>query len=102
MSDGGQAVNGVPGKSADGLGDDKVDLPGQCIRHHGLEALTMLGAGAGDALIGVHLHEFPVIPRLNVLGVVVDLRFIAGELLIAVRGDAGVGSDPALFLSRDG
>ena len=78
LSDGGQAVDGIAGKAADGLGDDEINFPGQRISHHGLEALAVLGAGAGDALIGIDLHEFPVVPRLYVLGVIVDLCPIAG------------------------
>ncbi len=53
LPDGGQVVDSVPGKATDGLGDDEIDLPGQCICHHGLEALAVLGACAGDAIVGV-------------------------------------------------
>ena len=53
LPDGGQAVDGIAGKAADGLGDDEIDFPGQRISHHGLEALAVLGAGTGDALIRV-------------------------------------------------
>ena len=35
-----QAVHGVPGKAADALGDDQVDLSGQRVRD--LEALVVL------------------------------------------------------------
>ena len=40
--------------------------------------------------------HFELIP---IKDLVIDLRFIAGELLIAVRRDAGVCSDPPAFHS---
>ena len=48
LSDGRQAVRGVAGKAADALGDDQTNPSGQCVRDYSLEALTALGAGAGD------------------------------------------------------
>ena len=50
-ADGRQAVYGVPGETADGLGDDQIDLPGQRIRHHAFEALALFRVGAGDAFV---------------------------------------------------
>ena len=101
LADGGQAVHRVPGKPADALGHDEVDFPGQRIRDHAFEALAVLGAGAGYAFVGVHVHELPVIPALDVIGVVVDLRLVARELVVVIRGDAGVSCHPALFLLRN-
>ena len=48
LSDGREAVHRVAGETADGLGDDEVDLPGKGIRHHRLETLTVSGVGSRD------------------------------------------------------
>ena len=53
LPDGGQGIDRVPRKAADGLGDDQVDLAVQCISDHAFEAFAVLGAGARDALVGV-------------------------------------------------
>ncbi len=101
LPDGRQAVHGVAGEAADALGDDEVDLSGQSVGDHPLEALAALGGCARDALVGVDVHELPVVPALDVVGVVVDLRLVAGELVVVVGGDAGVPGYPALSLLRD-
>ena len=101
LSDGRQAVHGVAGKAADALGDDEVYLSGQSVGDHSLEALTVLGAGAGDAFIGVHGHELPVVAAFDVIGVIIDLCLVARELIVVVGRDAGVPSHSALFLLRD-
>ena len=101
LSDGGQRVNRVPGKPADRLRDDEVNLACQRIGDHALEAFSVLGAGARDAFVGVDLHKLPVLSGFDELRVVVDLRFIAGELLVVVCGDSGVGSDLSLTLRVD-
>ena len=85
LSDGRQAVHGVAGKAADALGDDQVNLPGQRISDHSLEAFTALGAGTGDAFVGIDVHELPVVPALDVVGVIIDLRLVAGELIVVIR-----------------
>lgn len=94
-ADGGQAVYGVPGEAADGLGDDKVDLPGKGIPDHTIEAVPVLGVDGTDALVRVDLDEIPVRIFPNKLGVVIHLCFIRGKLLFTVRRDTGVGGHPA-------
>lgn len=42
---------GVSGKSADGLGDDHVDVPGHALVDHVVELVTRFGIGAGDVVI---------------------------------------------------
>ena len=74
--DRGQAVHGIPGEAAHRLGDDQVDLPGKRVRDHFIETLSVLRAGARDALVGIDLHEFPFIPGLNVFREIINLRFI--------------------------
>jgi len=43
---------------------------------------------------GIHGNIGPVIALLDELGVIVDLRLVAGELLIAVGRNAGISRDP--------
>ncbi len=84
LSDGCQAVDGVSGESADALGDDQVDLPGKRVLDHVLESDTFLDAGSADSLVRVDIHEFPVITAFDVIGVVIDLRLVARELVVMV------------------
>lgn len=95
LADGGQTVYGVSGETAYTLGHNQVDLSGQSIPDHAVEAVPALGIDGADALIGVDLHEVPVGVLLNEPGVVIHLGFIGGELLFAVRGDTGVSGYPA-------
>ena len=99
LADGGQAVHRIPGKAAHRLGDDEVYLPGEGVGNHLIETDPALCVRAGNALVRINRHKFPLLIALDVPGVVVDLGLIAGELLIAVGGDAGVPSRPA-FLRR--
>jgi hypothetical protein len=85
LSNGGKAVDRVSGESADRLGDNQVDFPCQCIIDHGSEADSLFRSCSGDSFIGVDLDEFPIVSGLDVFGVVVDLSFVAGELLVVVR-----------------
>ena len=95
LADGGQAVDGVAGEAGDALGDNQVDLPVERIVYHALEALAPAGVAAGFALVRVYGNKLPVRASLDVVGVIIDLRLIAGELLVLVRGNTGVGSNPA-------
>lgn len=54
LSDSREAVDGVTGKPADGLSDNKVNFAVQSILHHLLEAVTVLGIRGRDALVGVN------------------------------------------------
>ena len=56
---GGQAVHRVPGEPADALRNNHLDLPGQRVRDHLVEALAPPGAHARNALVGVDLHKLP-------------------------------------------
>ena len=85
LADGGQAIDCIPGEAADRLRHDQINLAVQGISNHLSEAFTAFCAGAGNALVGIHLYEFPVLPGLNEPGVVVDLSLIARELLIVIR-----------------
>lgn len=84
LPDGGEAVDGISGESADALGDDQVDLPGERVLYHGLEADSLLDAGSADSLVRIDIDELPVVAAFDVVRVVVDLRLIAGELVVMV------------------
>ena len=51
LADGGQAVDCVSGKAADGLGDDEIYFPVEGIVHHVLEALALAGIAAGLSFV---------------------------------------------------
>ena len=48
-SDGGQAVYGISGETADGLGHDQVYFSSQRVRNHLIEAIPVAGIQAADA-----------------------------------------------------
>ncbi len=98
LANGGQTVDRVSGKSADRLGDDKVDSASEGISDHALEALTVLGVSTGYALVRIDRYQLPIVPAVDVVGIVVNLGGITGELFLAVGGNTGVGSHPAFFL----
>ena len=98
LTDGSKAVNCIACKAADRFCDDKVYFSVQSILHHAVEAVTVLGVSAGYALIGIYRYKLPIISTLDVVRVIIHLRFIAGELLLAVRRNTGIGGSAALFL----
>lgn len=54
-----QAVQSVSGKSADGLGDNHVDVSGLAVVNHTIKVLTLFCVGAGNTIIGVDTGKFP-------------------------------------------
>ena len=46
-----QAVHGISGEPADGLGDDHVDVAGHALVNHPIELFPLLGVGSGDAIV---------------------------------------------------
>lgn len=57
----------------------------------------MLDAGTCYALIGVDLDKLPIVSALDVVGVVINLRSVAGELVIVVSGNTGISEYTALL-----
>ena len=90
---GGQGVDGVAGEPGHALGDDQINLPGQGIGNHVLEAGAVFGGSSGDAFVGVNTCQLPPGMVGDVAGVVVDLRLIRGDLVLVIGGDAGVACD---------
>ena len=48
--------------------------------------------------IGINTDKFPIVAALDIVGVIIDLRLVAGELLVAVCRDTGVSGSASLFL----
>ena len=78
-ADGGQAVYGVPGEAADGLGDNKVDLPGKGIPDHPVKAVAVFGVDGTDTLVGIDFYKVPIRIFPDELGVIIHLCFIRGN-----------------------
>ena len=58
----------------------------------------MNGFELSNAFICIDINELPIISEFDVIGVVIDLRFITGELLVAVGRNTGIRSNSALML----
>lgn len=99
-----QAVHGISGEAADGFRDDEVNFPIHGIPDHPLEAIAVTRVGRRNAFIGVNADEFPVIPLLDVIRVIIHLRGIAGNLIIMVRGNSSITSYSPLLpaVNRNG
>jgi len=61
----------------------------------------VLGAGAGYACVRINIDELPIVPALDVIGVVINLGLVAGELVVVVSGNTRITGDLALFLFCD-
>lgn len=86
LADGGEAVHGISGKADDGFRDDQADPPSQRIRNHAIEAVPVTGVRCGYAFVRVHVHELSIRIRADEFGVIIHLRLIGSELLLAVGG----------------
>lgn len=73
-----------PAITADDLCDDQVDLPGQRVLDHPIEAVPVLCVQSADPFIRVHIHKLPIRIRANEAGVVIHLCFIGSKLLLAI------------------
>ena len=76
-----EAVESVSGKSADGLGDDHVNVSGHALVNHAVELVTLFGVGTGDAIVRKYACQLPVGILLDVLRVVRDLRLVLTIIL---------------------
>ena len=93
-----QAVQCVSGKSADGLGDNHVDVSGLAVVNHTVKVLTFFGVGAGNTIIGVDTGKFPFGVFLHKFCIMLDLSIVACSLLIAVSTDSAIRCDSKLWL----
>lgn len=85
-----QAVGGVPCESAQRLCEDHVYPMVFAVLHHPHKAGPDGCLGAGDTLIVVHIHQFPVHSGSNQAFVVAALDIQTLQLGITVGGDAAV------------
>ena len=90
LSHGGKAVYCISRKTADGLCNNKVDFTVQGILHHLIEPIAMFCIRGRDAFVCVNGDELPVITSFDKFRIIIDLRFIACKLLVAVRGHTSV------------
>ena len=90
LSHGGKAVYCISRKTTDGLCNNKVNFTVQGILHHLIEPITVFGIRGRDAFVGVNGDELPVITSFDEFRIIIDLRFIACKLLVAVRGHTSV------------
>ena len=65
-----------------------------------LKAVTVLCIQRRNTLVGIDLDKFPFLTGSDILRVIVDLRIIAGELFVAVRGNTGISGSPPLGNGR--
>ena len=93
-----KGVYRVPGKAADGFGNNHINVTGFAVINHTIEFFTLFGVGAGDTIISVDSGKFPIRVLLNIFCVVLDLSFITCSLLIAVCTDAAVRCDSEIWL----
>jgi len=94
-----KAVERVSGKSADGLGDDHVDIACHTFIDHSVEFVPLFCVGTGDTVICKDTCQFPFRILLNIFCVVRDLSLIACFLFFRIRADTAVGCNTELFLS---
>ena len=93
-----QRVHGVSGEAGEGFGQDQADLPSLTGGNHLVKLRPLLHAGAREALIREDAGQLPVRVVLDLMGVVLLLGLIAGELLLAVGADPAVGGHPLMAL----
>ena len=92
-----QAVNRVSGESADGLGQDHVDLAGLAVIDHTVELVSLFSVGAADTVVRIYLDKFPFRLALDVGCVVLDLNVVAGFLFFIFSRYTAVGSHPCFL-----
>ena len=63
-----QSVHRVSGEAGYLFGEDQVEPSQLSLGDHAVERLSLAGAGAGNALVGVYLSQSPPLTSLNVLG----------------------------------
>ena len=91
-----EAVDGVSGEAGDRLANDHIHLALLAEPNHFIELITLFYACSRDALVGVYCDKCPIGFFVDSLCVVVDLVFIAVQLLVLLGGYAAVGDHSQL------
>lgn len=94
LSDSLQALHRVAGEAGDGLDQDAVNESVSTVSQHPLEVISLLHRGAGDALVGVDVHQPPVLMLGDVLRVVDVLGREGVKLILRGGTDPAVGGHP--------
>lgn len=92
-----QALRRVAGKARDGLDQDAVNEPASAVGQHPLEIISLLHRSATDALVGVYVHQPPVLVLGDVLRIVDVLSREGVELILRGGTDPAVGGHPQLL-----
>ena len=95
-TDGGQTVHRIPSEAGEGLGEDQVNASPFAGGNHAVELRPLFHAGAGDASVSKNSGKFPIRVLSDLLGVILLLGGVAGELLLVVGGDPAVSGHPQL------
>ena len=90
-----QGIHRVPGKPADALAEDVVDLPGLAVVDHRPELHSVLHGGSADPFISVDLHQFPSLILLDAEAEGLHLVVQALQLVFLVRAHPAIDSDPS-------
>lgn len=87
-----EAVEGVSGKSTDGFGNNHINRTCHAIFDHAIKFIPLFGIGTGYPIISINSSQFPIRMIVNVGGVVLNLRFVAGGLLVVVGRNPAISS----------
>src|SRR5574344_324324 len=102
LADVGDGIQRVPRKSGDRFGQHHVNLALFTERHELEKLVTLFGAGAGDALVSKYPGQLPILVLGYFVGVISNLRSVAGLLFFLLGADPAVGRHTQLFLSGAG
>ena len=94
-------VHRVPAKTGNGLHQNLVNLAVLCILQHSLECDTLLGAGAGSALVRVNLDQLPIRMLGNQAVISFHLGIQAGLLYFDILTYPAVRSHTKFLLFRE-
>lgn len=94
LSNGFQTLRRVAGEARDGLDQNAVDESVSTVSQHPLEITPLLHRGAGDALVGIDVHQPPIIMPGDVLRVVDVLGREGVKLILRGGTDPAVGGHP--------
>ena len=92
-----QAIQGVSGKPADGLGNDHINVSVHAVLDHAVKFLPLFRICSSDPVISINPGQFPFRILLDKLRIMRHLHLIAGCLLLTIRGNPAVSGDFQLW-----
>jgi hypothetical protein len=81
FSDGSKAVLRVPSESGNRFHKDAVNFPLSAVSHHPLKFLSLVHASSGQTLIGIDVHQMPILVLTDHLRVGTDLSGVGMQLI---------------------